>query len=124
MLPRTMSEDRVQDLREFIFSELEEEGYEITDKFKKQIFQSPNTIRLRVFGFHLLKKFYSYKTFDLEERLTGREILTLRDKVGWPYFLPVNHANIDLFTIKQSFVLELNGGDVKKWLKNLENKSS
>lgn len=120
---RIMTEEHVEALREFIFSELEKEGHEITDKLKKQIFQSPNTLRLRVFGFHLLKKYYTHKTFELEERLTGRELLTLRDKVRWPYFLPVNHGYLDLFTIKQSFILKLSGGDVKKWLKNLENKS-
>ena len=120
---RTMSEERVAALREFIFSGLEEDGLTVDDDFKKQVFQSPNTIRLRYFGFMVLKQYYTHETFQLEERLTGRELLTLRDNVGWPYFLPVNHSHIDLFTVKQSFVLKLNGGDVKKWLKNLENKT-
>ena len=121
---RTMSEERVNALKGFIFTELETDGLIIDDDFKKQMFQSPNTIRLRYFGFMVLKRYYEYASFDLEDRLTGRELLTLRDNVGWPYFLPTNHTHIDLFTIKQSFVLKLNGGDVKKWLKNLETKIS
>lgn len=119
-----MSEEHVNALKEFIYSELEKADYELTDRLKKDIFISPKTLRLRFFGFNLLKRYYTYNTFELEERLTGRELLTLRDKVGWPYFLPTNHSHIELFTIKQSFVLKLSGGDVKKWLKNLENKSS
>lgn len=123
MSQRTMSEERVNALKEFIYTELEKDGLLVDDEFKKQVFQSPNTIRLRYFGFMVLKRYYKYESFELEERLTGRELLTLRDNVGWPYFLPTNHSHISLFTIKQSFVLKLNGGNVKKWLKNLETKS-
>jgi hypothetical protein len=119
-----MSEERVTALREFIFSELEAVGLTVDDDFKKQMFQSPATIRLRYFGYMILKQYYEHESFDLDERLTGTELFTLRDKVGWPYFLPVNHSHVVLFTIKASFVLKLNGGDVKKWLKNLENKTS
>lgn len=124
MSQRAMSEERVSALKEFIYTELEKDGLLVDDEFKKQVFQSPNTIRLRYFGFMVLKRYYKYESFELEERLTGRELLTLRDNVGWPYFLPTNHSHISLFTIKQSFVLKLNGGDVKKWLKNLETKTS
>jgi hypothetical protein len=118
-----MSEDRVESIKEFVHTDLAEEGIKLSVKDIKQFWQSPNTIRLRHFGFLIMRKFYKNESFDLDKRLTGRELLTLRDNVGWPYFLPANHTHIVLFTVKQSFVLKLNGGDVKKWLKNLENKT-
>ena len=119
----TMTKDRVESIKEFIYTDLEKEGIILTDDDRKQFWQSPNTIRLRYFGLLIMRKYYTNETFDLDERLTGRELFTLRDNVGWPYFLPTNHTHITLFTVKQSFVLKLNGGDVKKWLKNLEDKS-
>ena len=120
-----MTENRVDALREFIFNDLKEQESwkdETLESFGKIAFQTPNTLRLRFFGFNILKDLYEWADFQLDQRLTGRELLTLRDCVGWPYYLPANHSHIALFTIKQSFVLKLNGGDVKKWLKNLENK--
>ena len=120
-----MSEDRVLELQEFIFKEVQEHGWEneTFDSFVNLTFQSPKSLRLRLFGYGILKDVYKNEEFPLEERLTGRELLTLRDCVGYPYYLPANHSRIILFTVKQSFVLKLNGGDVKKWLKNLANKS-
>ena len=119
-----MNEDRIQALKKFILNDLEKEGIDISDGFSKMLFQSPSTLRLRYFGYNMLKRYYEYKDFPLDERLTGKELLTLKNKVGYPYYLPNNHTHIALFTLKQSFVLKLNGGDVKTWLKNLENKSS
>jgi hypothetical protein len=117
-----MSENRIAALKEYIFNDLIEVGNALEPNDIHLIFQSPKSLRLRPLGKSLLKGAYEHHDFPLEERLTGRELLTLRDCVGWPYFLPANHTHILLFTTKQSFVLKLNGGDVKKWLKNLENK--
>ena len=122
-----MTEDRVLALKEHIFAELQKDdawAEETLKSFGDLAYQSPLSLRLRHFGFQVLKHYYDHQTFELEERLTGKELLTLRDSVGYPYFLPVNHSHISLFTVKQSFVLKLNGGDVKKWLKNLGNKDS
>jgi hypothetical protein len=117
------TEDRIQALKEHIFNDLVEAGNAIEPNDIKLIFQSPGSLRLRPIGQSMMKGVYEWHEFPLEERLTGRELMTLKEKVGYPYFLPMNHTHIVLFTVKQSFVLKLNGGDVKKWLANLENKS-
>ena len=57
-------------------------------------------------------------------KLNGRELLTLKNYVGWPYFLPQDHSYIILFTIKASFLLKLQGGHVKKWLAQIHAKNS
>ena len=122
MSQRTMTEDRIKALKEFIFNDLIEAGNTLEPNDIHLIFQSPASLRLRPLGKSLLSGVYESHDFELEERLTGRELMTLRDKVGYPYFLPANHSHILLFTTKQSFVLKLNGGDVKGWLEKLGNK--
>ena len=117
-------EERILALKDHIIHELESEGVDSSGDFSKMLWQSPLSLRLRFFGFNILKPHYKYVDFPLEERLTGGELMTLKYKVVWPYYLPTNHKHLSLFTIKQSFVLKLNGGDVKLWLANLKNKSS
>ena len=121
-----MATEHIKPLKEFIFAELKQGDLEgETDKsLDGLIFNAPTTLRLNQFGFHLLNQVYTHEAFQLERSLTGRELLTLKNYVTWPYYLPGNHSNLYLFTIKQAFVLKLNGGDVKKWLENLYNKNS
>lgn len=117
-----MSDEHVKNIKKFIIEDLQKddfflnETYESVDGF---IFISPSTLRLRYFGYKLLKDIYKNETFDLSERLTGKELMTLKNCVGWPYYLPTHNTTITLFTMKHSFILKLNGGDVKKWLSNL-----
>ena len=121
-----MAAEHIKPLKEFIFDELIQGDFEgeTHDSLDGLIFMAPTTLRLRPFGFQALKKVYTHERFDLSEKLTGRELLTLKNHVTWPYYLPTNHGHLDLFTIKQAFILRLNGGDVKKWLKNLHKKNS
>ena len=120
-----MNEEHITALKEHIIKDLEAEGVDVSGDFSKMLWQSPRSLRLRLFGFNVLKKYYKFVDFPLEDiRLTGRELMTLKYKVAYPYYLPTNHSHLSLFTIKQSFVLKLNGGDVKKWLADLDNKSS
>lgn len=84
-----------------------------------KVFQAPSTIRLRPFGFTLLKELFDCYEFELEERLTGRELLALKNHVGLPYFLPTNGKRIFIFSSKSAFRLKLGGGDVKKWLNSM-----
>lgn len=117
-----MNEEYITALKEHIIKELEAEGVDCSGDFSKMLWQSPKSLRLRFFGFNILKRYYKYADFPLEERLTGKELMTLKYKVMYPYYLPSNHSHFSLFTIKQAFVLKLNGGDVKKWLSDLANK--
>ena len=119
-----MNEEHITALKEHIIKELEAEGVDVSGDFSKMLWQSPRSLRLRYFGFNMLKRYYKYVDFPLEERLTGKELMTLKYDVSYPYYLPSNHSHLSLFTMKQSFVLKLNGGDVKKWLSDLGNKSS
>lgn len=114
-----------ESLKEFIFGELRAGGILNSDEeFDHQIFQSPSSLRLRFPGYCALRNVYDHEEFPLEEKLTGRELMTLKNFVRWPYFLPTNHHTLYLFTIKQSFLLKLQGGDVKRWLAELYRKNS
>ena len=123
-----MSDDRTKELKDFIVSTLKEEGIlkkDIEpDKIEKALFQTPSSLRLRKPGYVLMKAVYDHEKFPLEDKLTGRELMTLKNYVSWPYFLPVDHSYIVLFTIKESFFLKLQGGDVKKWLAQIHEKNS
>lgn len=121
-----MAAEHIQPLKEFIFAELKQGDFkDETDKsLDGLIFNAPTTLRLSRLGFYALNKVYDHEAFPLDDSLTGRELLTLKNHVTWPYYLPANHSNLYLFTIKQAFVLKLNGGDVKKWLENLYNKNT
>jgi len=122
-----MAAEHIQPLKDFIFKELLAGEFfpeETPKSLDGLIFNAPTTLRLSHFGYNVLRNIYDHEVFPLEEKLTGRELLTLKNHVTWPYFLPANHTNLYLFTIKQSFVLKLNGGNVKKWLKNLHKKNS
>ncbi len=112
-------------LKEFIFNEIREGGNTDTNEdLDHKIFQSPSSLRLRWPGYMALRNLYDNEEFPLDEKLTGRELLTLKNDVGWPYFLPSNHSSLYLFTIKQSFLLKLQGGDVKRWLAEIYQKKS
>ena len=120
-----MSNEHIQQLKEFIFNRLREEGFTAEDKeLDRLIFQTPSTLRLRKAGFFLLNKLYDSEEFMLEDRLSGRELLTLKKHIGWPYWLPQNQSRLVLFTVKESFYLKLQGGDVKKWLAQIYDKNS
>ena len=120
-----MSNDHVKELKDFIFAEIIEQGnLSEGHHLDALIFQSPTSLRLRNSGYHILKNLYDNEKFELESKLNGRELLTLKNDVGWPYFLPQNHSYIILFTIKASFLLKLQGGHVKKWLAQIHAKNS
>lgn len=122
------SETRIRELKDFIFKQLSEAGIILSDinydKIDPVLFQSPVSLRLRKTGYMILKNIYDNEKFTLKEKLTGRELMTLKRHVGWPYYLPVDHSYIVLFTIKESFLLKLQGGDVKKWLAQVYKKNS
>jgi hypothetical protein len=124
----TLSDNHVRELKEFIFKELADAGKILSevsyDKLDHALFQTPSSLRLRNTGYMLLKTIYDNEKFPLEKRLTGRELMTLKNDVGWPYFLPVQQQYIVLFTIKESFLLKLQGGNVKKWLAQIHKKNS
>lgn len=115
-------------LKAFIFSQLEDNNLlppALEHKnYDKVLFQSPYSLRLRKTGYILLKALYDHERFELKEKLTGRELMTLKNDVGWPYYLPVDHSYIVLFTIRESFLLKLQGGNVKKWLSQIYEKNS
>ncbi len=120
-----MLDEKGQLLKEFIFNEIQEGGDVDTDKeLDHKIFQSSSSLRLRWAGFVVLRKLYTHEEFPLDEKLTGRELMTLKNYVQWPYFLPSDHSSLYLFTIKQSFVLKLQGSDVKRWLAEIYQKKS
>lgn len=122
-----MAAEHIQPLKEFIIDGLISDGIFPDETFKSLdglMFNAPTTLRLTYFGYKVLKNVYDNESFELEKKLTGRELLTLKNYVTWPYYLPSNHGKLHLFTIKQAFVLRLNGGDVKKWLKHLYDKNS
>jgi hypothetical protein len=106
-----------------LFEELRKEFPELEvlsdHELDLKVFQAPSTIRLRPFGFTLLKDLFDCYEFELQERLTGRELLALKNYVGLPYFLPVNGKRIFIFSAKSAFRLKLGGGDVKKWLNSM-----
>jgi len=122
------SDEHIKELKEFIFDQLEEEGKILSevdrDKLDLALFKSHGTLRLTKIGYMMLKAVYTNEKFALSKRLTGRELMTLKNDVGWPYFLPTDHSYIVLFTVKASFFLKLQGGDVKKWLKQIYDRKS
>lgn len=112
-------------LKEFIINELHEAGHDDTDEeLDNTMFQSVSSLRLRWAGYRALRDLYDHEEFPLVEKLTGRELMTLKNYVRWPYFLPSNQSSLYLFTIKQSFLLKLQGGDVKRWLAEIYQKKS
>lgn len=122
---KKMIKHHICDLKEFIFNELHENGYEGDySELDKHLFQSPSTLRLRLKGFYAIRIFYSYEKFSLKTKLTGRELMTLKNHVQWPYYLPINYSTLYLFAIKQAFLLKLQGGDVKRWLSEIYQKNS
>ena len=122
------SDDHVKELKDFIFKHMKQEGKLLSevehDKLDLALFQSHSSLRLKKTGYMLLKTVYDNEKFPLEKKLTGRELMTLKKHVGWPYYLPVDHSYIVLFTIKESFLLKLQGGNVKKWLEQIYKKNS
>lgn len=122
------SDEHIKDLKDFIFAHLEKEGKLLSDvdrdKLDLALFKSHRSLRLTRVGYMMLKTVFDSEKFLLDERLSGRELMTLKNDVGWPYFLPVDHSYIILFTIKESFLLKLQGGNVKKWLENIYRKNS
>lgn len=122
------SDEHIRELKDFIFDHLKKEGKLLseveTDKLDSALFKSRRSLRLTKVGYMLLKTVFTNEKFALNERLTGRELMTLKNDVGWPYFLPVDHSYIVLFTVKQSFFLKLQGGNVKKWLAQIYRKNS
>lgn len=123
-----MIDDRITALKEFIFSEIRESKAvpeEVSDKeLDGFYFHATSNLRLRFAGYIILGSLFDHEKFPLEDKLTGRELLTLKNHVQWPYYLPVNHLYVSLFTIKQSFLLKLQGGDVKRWLAQIYEKNS
>lgn len=123
-----MIDDRITALKEFIFSEVRENKdvpKEVDDEELDGLyFHAPSNLRLRWPGYIVLGSLFDNEKFPLEDKLTGRELLTLKNHVPWPYYLPVNHQYVTLFTIKQSFLLKLQGGDVKRWLAQIYEKNS
>lgn len=117
-----------KELKEFIFNEMRGQFPELAHidnhELDLKIFQAPSTIRLRPFGLVMLKQMYDCYEFELGERLSGRELLALKNHVGTPYFLPTNQKRIFIFSSKSAFVLNLKGGDVKNWLRGIINKNS
>ena len=112
-------------LKVFIFDELRDAGIEgPNEELDNKFFQSFSSLRLRYPGFVALRGIYDHEEFPLDEKLTGRELITLKNHVQWPYFLPSNHHALYLFTIKQSFLLKLQGGDVKRWLAEIYQKNT
>lgn len=117
-----------KELKEFIFNEMREQFPELAQidnhELDLKIFQAPSTIRLRPFGLVMLKQIYDCYEFELDERLSGRELLALKNYVGTPYFLPTNQKRIFIFSSKGAFMLNLKGGDVKSWLRGLIDRNS
>jgi|SRR6056297_818061 len=110
-------------LRQQILDEIRKEHPEfepLTDReLDLKIFQAPSTIRLRPFGFTILREMFEVYEFELKERLTGKELLALKNYVGTPYFLQTNGKKIFIFSSKSAFRLGLGGGDVKRWLNSM-----
>ena len=120
-----MPDKNTELLKKFIFDELRnDETLDTDEELDHQLFQSPSSLRLRWAGHVALRKLYDSEEFPLDEKLTGRELMTLKNYVQWPYFLPTNHSALYLFTIKQSFLLKLQGGDVKRWLAEIYQKNT
>jgi len=110
-------------LRSQILDAIREEYPEyasLTDReLDLKIFQAPSTIRLKPLGFTILSDMFETYEYELEERLTGKELLALKNYVGTPYYLQTNGKKLFLFSSRNAFRLNLGGGDVKKWLQFL-----
>lgn len=78
------------------------------------IFRNSKTIRLKKTGWNILRKHFNCEKFELGRRLTGKELISIQEKLEWPYFLSAK--NIYLFNSKDIFKLRLYGGDIGKWL--------
>ena len=115
------------EIKRFVFDEVREafpEYQEYDDhELDLTIFNAPSTVRLRPFGFTLLKELYECYDFELDSPLNGKELLALKNYVGLPYFLPINQKRIHIFSSKNAFLLKLKGGDVKGWLNSLIEKT-
>lgn len=121
-----MSSDRTTELKEFIFDQLRAQGFASTNKeLDYLMFQTPYSLRLRKEGYLILRKLYDVEDFPLDEPLTGRELMTLKNYVSWPYFLPRDQTHLAIFSsVKDTFLIRLGGGDVKKWLASVYQKNT
>lgn len=89
------------------------------EQLGKTIFLNSLTLRLRKEGWIVLKRHFECEVFevDKDERLSGKDLIALRKKMVWPYFLSQN--KIYLFSAKDIFLLRLHGDNLKKWLKKM-----
>lgn len=110
-------EDRVKYIKEQLFAEIRRCDTSLEDATYQELdlafFRNKKTIRLTPIGHHLLRKHFHSETFDLPTRLSGRDLIALKDKVGLPYYL--GRTTITLFSSKEIFKVKLIG-DVKEWL--------
>ena len=79
-----------------------------------EFFQAEDSLRLRPAGHQLLKFFFDHKTFKLDRRPTGAELLTLSRHMNAPYFIIDN--KITLYSDEHIVMLKLTG-DATSWLK-------
>lgn len=84
------------------------------EELDSRLFKNRSTVRLSRSGYQCLKKHFQHSSFGISSPLTGKELLTLKYEVQYPYFLTA--TRLYLFSSKDVFIIKLNGGDVKKWL--------
>lgn len=80
----------------------------------KMLFKNRFTIRLHRRGYQFMQKHFENFSFDIQSKLSGSNLLTLKKHIQFPYFL--SDKKLYIFSSKDAFVLKLNGGNVKKWL--------
>ena len=118
MMPTQSLQVHVENAKAKIFAEirqLESSFAEHSDEaLDHYMFRNRYTIRLKKEGCELLGKHFYHEQFELDHKLTGRDLVALKKRMSYPYLL--NQKKLYLFGGKDIFLLKLHGKDLKKWL--------
>ena len=94
--------------------QLEPEFEALTDaQLHRRCFRATTSVRLSYEGFCVLRRHFEHHRFDIERRLTGRELIQLRQQATWPFFLSDRY--VYLFCSRDVFVARLKGS-IHQWL--------
>ena len=78
------------------------------------LFQTEDSLRLRLAGHQLLKLYFDHETFEKDKDFTGGELLTLSKRMNAPFY--VHKRKITVYSDEIIVMLKL-AGDVTSWLK-------
>ena len=117
-MPAQSQQDYERILKSKIFAEIrqvEETFSDYTDeKLDQYMFRNRYTVRLSKDGLNLMVKHFYGEAFELDEKMSGRDLIALKRKMIYPYYL--DRKKMHLFSGKDIFTIKILGKHLKKWI--------